>query len=113
MGQQVVVERCSPCVHQLPEPGLGGRILGLKHLGVDEQFHAEVTPDLRLSFCFSQAALAVQEVDFDAGEVVFRLGVDHAKYGVRVRLAVAVGDAPIVPHDGDAVGSGRPFGHLW
>ena len=109
---QVVVEPVGERVHERPEPLGAPRVLGPGRVGDDEQLHAQVAPHLRGALGLGQSAHGVDIVGLDPVEVVLGLGVLHAEHGVRVRLAVHVGDAPVVAGDGDVGRLPLPPGQL-
>ena len=104
MGQQVVIETIGKAVHQLFEPCGTGRVLRLHVRRGDVHLHAQVAPDLGLAFDFGQPAHRIDVIEFDAVEIVLRLGVHQPEDGVGIGLAEYVGDAPFIAHDGHALG---------
>src|SRR5204863_6127826 len=68
--------------------------------------------DARLTLGFRQPPHRVQVVGLDPIEVVLGLRVDQAEHRVSIGLAVDVGDAPIVPEDGDALRLSLPTGDV-
>ena len=112
MGGEIVVEAVGPGVHELAEPFRAGGVIVLQDFGIDEEALAEVLPDGGLAFGFGGAAECGKVVHLHAVEVVLALGVDHAEDGIGVGVAVDMGDAPIVAHDGDASGFGLLAGEI-
>ena len=100
---QVEIQAVGPRVHQPLEPFRARRVPCPHRVGVDEQLHAQVLVDPRLALGFRQPPHRVQVVGLDAIEVVLSLRVDQAEHRVSVGLAVDVGDAPIIPEDGDVL----------
>ena len=105
---QIMIERVGPGGAQAFQPARRGLVLRLQLGRIDEQLHPEVAPDGAFALGLGQAALRVDEVGFDAIEIILRLGVDHAEHGVGVGLALDVGDAPIITGDGDSGLAGGP-----
>ncbi len=103
MRGEVIVQAVGPCIHQRLEPAGTCGVLSLQLGGVDKQLHTQIAPDRRLTFGLGETPHGVEVIGLDAIEVVFRLRVGHAEYGVGIRLAVHVGDAPVVARDGDGL----------
>src|SRR5258708_297471 len=106
MRGQIVVESVGPRIHERLEPRGARSVLRLHAVRVDEQLHAEIAPDLRLTFGFRKPALRVDEVGLDAVEVVFGLRIHQPEDDVGVLLSVHVRNAPIVPDDGHSLRGG-------
>ncbi len=112
MVGQVGVQPVGPGVHQRAEPRRTGGVVGPEHGGIDEQLLPQVRPDGALALGFGQTAKRVQVVGLHPVEVVLGLRVDHAEDRVSVGAAVHVGDAPVVPDDGEPRRFGAPAGKL-
>ena len=101
---EVVIQAVGKRVHELPQPRGAGRVFLLQLHGVDEELHAQVLVDLRLSLGLGQAPHGVDVVGLDPIEVILGLRVLHAEDRAGVGFSVDVRDAPIVADDGDARG---------
>ena len=112
MFVQVEIQGVGPGVHQPLEPLWTRRVQRPHRVGIDEELHAQVLVDARLTLGFRQPPHRVQVVGLDPIEVVLGLRVDQAEHRVSIGLAVDVGDAPIVPEDGDALPLSLPTGDV-
>src|SRR5581483_2657382 len=100
---EIEVQAVGPSVHQLLQPRRAAGVDFLHLHRIDEQLLAEVAVDLLFAFRLGEPADAVDEVQLDAVEVVFRLRVDRAEDRVGVRFPVHMRDAPVVARDRDAL----------
>ena len=103
VGMQVVVQAVGIGVHQPFQPIGTALVLALQIFRVDEELHAQIAIDLRLSFGLRQPPHPVEVVHFHPVEVVFGLRIHDTEDGIRVCLAVDVRDTPVVTNDGDVV----------
>src|SRR2546426_2311369 len=109
---EVEVQAVGPGVHQPFQPPRAHRVLRLDRVGVDEQLHPQVLVDAGLALRLRQAPQRVEVIGFHPVEVVFGLSIHQAEDGVGVGPAVHVGNAPIVPDDGDVLGRLLPAGDV-
>jgi hypothetical protein len=112
VGVEVVVEAVGEGVHEFAEPEGAGGVAGREGGGVEIEAGAEVVVEAGFAVGFGGAAEGGEVVGFDAGEVVFGLGVEGAEDGVGVGFAGDVGDAPAVAGDGDLPGLALPAGEF-
>ena len=109
---EVVVQAAGVGIHQGLQPLRALLILRLHVVRVDEELHAQVPVHLALALGLRQAPHGVQVVRLDAVEIVLGLRVHHAEDGVGIGLSVDVGNAPVVPDDGDVLGLSLPGGDV-
>ena len=102
--REVEVQAVGEGVHQGLEPWWAGGVLFAQVGGIDEELHAQILVDAGLAFGFGETAHGIEVVRLHAVKVVFRLGVHHAEHGIGIGFAVDMGDAVVVPHDGDTGG---------
>ena len=113
MRVQVVVQAIGPGVHQLLQPVRARLVLGLHVVGLDEQLHPQVAPDLRFPVGFCRSPLREEEVVLDPVEVVLGLRVHETEHRIRIGLSVDVRDPPVVAGDGDVLRLRLPGGQVF
>ena len=101
MRGEIVVQPVCPGDHQRLQPWRALAISGLEHRRIVIDPGAQVAPDLALPPGEGPQAEIVEIIGLHPREVILGLGIDHAEHGVGVGAAVDMGDAVVVPHDGD------------
>ena len=101
MHVKIVIEAVGEGIHQGLQPLGAFLVLSLHVDRIDEQLHAQVAKQLRLTLCLCQATHRVNIVCLDAVKIVLSLGVQCTEYRIGIGLPIDVCNAPFVSADGD------------
>ena len=104
VGLQIVIQPVRPARHDLLQIVRALGVVGLQDIGIGVEALAQIAPDRLLAVILSGDAQIGGVVGFDAVEVIFRLGIDHAEHSVGVGVPLHMGDAIAIPRDLDLGG---------
>ncbi len=103
MSCQVEVEAIRPGIHQALQPRRRLRILLLQILRIDKQPLPQILPHRLLALRLRRAAQRGQVIRLHPRKVVLALRIDHPEDRIRVRAAMHMRDAPIIPRNADGL----------
>jgi hypothetical protein len=76
-----------------------GACVHLETLYGDNSHHIAESGFKALARALRQAAERVQVIGLDTIEIIFRLGVDRAEHGIRIRFTMNMRNAPVIAGD--------------